>query len=253
MLTLARDIGFALDAVAFARAAGIEPDPWQAEVLANPPRRGIWCCARQCGKTRTASTKALHVAAFEPGSLVVLVAPAQRQSAELLRTIRGMHNSIDGLPELVGDSVLRVEMRNGSRILALPGDGGGKTIRGLANARLVIVDEASRVDDELFAAVRPMLATNADGAMILLSTPAGRRGQFYDLWHNGDPTWTRVRVPASECPRISKAFLAEELRELGQARFSEEYELAFIDSDTSAFSTAIIDAAFSSDVRPLWT
>jgi hypothetical protein len=143
-------------------------------------------------------------------------------------------------------------MANGSRILALPGDGGGKTIRGLANCRLAIVDEAARVDDELFGAVRPMLAVNRDGAMILLSTPAGRRGAFYELWHNNDPTWHRVRVPASDCPRISKEFLAEELRELGQARFSEEYELAFIDSDTSAFSTAIIDAAFDPEVRPLW-
>jgi hypothetical protein len=85
-----------------------------------------------------------------------------------------------------------------------------------------------------------------------LSTPAGRRGAFYELWHNNDPTWHRVRVPASDCPRISKEFLADELRELGAARFSEEYELAFIDSDTSAFSTAIIDSAFTSEVSTLW-
>ncbi len=253
MLSLVRDLTLALDAVAFAQAAGIEPDPWQANALANPPRRGLWCCSRQSGKTTTVAIKVLHTAAFEPGSLIILVAPAQRQSAELLRTIRGMHGKIDSLPELRGDSVLRIEMENGSRILALPGDAGGKTIRGLANARLVIVDEASRVDDELFAAVRPMLATNRDGAMILLSTPAGKRGAFYELWHNGDPTWTRVRVPASDCPRISKEFLAEELRELGQARYSEEYELAFIDADSSAFSTSIIDAAFDPEVRPLWT
>jgi Terminase large subunit, T4likevirus-type, N-terminal len=253
MLSLARDLTLALDPVAFAQAAGIEPDPWQANALANPPRRGLWCCSRQSGKTTTAATKALHVAAFEPGALIILVAPAQRQSAELLRTIRLLHGKVDGLPELRGDSVLRIEMENGSRILALPGDGGGKTIRGLANARLVIVDEAARVDDELFASVRPMLATNRDGAMILLSTPAGRRGAFYELWHNNDPTWTRVRVPASECPRIDPEFLAEERRELGEARYSEEYQLAFIDSDTSAFSTAIIDSAFTNEVLPLWT
>jgi hypothetical protein len=42
------------------------------------------------------------------------------------------------------------------------------------------------------------------------------------------------------------------LKALGQARFSEEYELAFLDSDTSAFSTAIIDAAFDETVKPLW-
>jgi hypothetical protein len=252
-MLIAADIRYALDGVAFAEAAGYTPDPWQARLLAAPPRRALLNCSRQSGKSTTVSLLALHAAAFEPDSLVVLVAPSQRQSAELLRTIKQMHSKVDGLPELVGDSVLKIEMVNGSRVLALPGDNTGKTIRGLANARLVIVDEAARVDDELFGAVRPMLATNARGAMILLSTPAGRRGTYYDLWHNNDPSWTRVRVPASECPRISKEFLAEERRELGEARYNEEYELAFIDSDTSAFSTAIIDAAFDPEVRPLWS
>jgi len=252
MLTIARDIALALDANAFAEAIGITPDPWQAKLLADPPRRGLLNCSRQSGKSTTVSILALHTAAFEPNSLVVLVAPAQRQSAELLRTIRQMHNQVDGLPELVGDSVLRVEMRNGSRIMALPGDGGGKTIRGLAGVRLAIVDEAARVDDELFAAVRPMLATRHDGALILLSTPAGKSGQFYTLWHNGDSAWTRVRVPASECLRISKQFLAEELKELGAARFSEEYELAFVDSDVAAFPTTLIESCFNRGATWLW-
>ena len=44
MLTLAHDLRLSLDAVEFARAAGIVCDPWQADVLANPPRRGLWCC-----------------------------------------------------------------------------------------------------------------------------------------------------------------------------------------------------------------
>jgi hypothetical protein len=35
--------------------------------------------------------------------------------------------------------------------------------------------------DPWLAAVRPMLATRSDGAFIVLSTPAGKRGAFYDL------------------------------------------------------------------------
>ena len=98
-----------------------------------------------------------------------------------------------------------------------------------------------------------MIATT-NGSLILLSTPAGRRGTFFDIWHNGDPAWERVRVPASDCPRITPEFLEEEKRALGAARYAEEYELAFIDNDTMAFSTSIIDAAFNDPgVLPLWT
>jgi hypothetical protein len=60
-------------------------------------------------------------------------------------------------------------------------------------------------------------------------------------------------VAATDCPRISQEFLAEELKELGAMRFSEEYELEFRDSDEAVFPHAVIAAAFSSEVAPLWT
>jgi phage FluMu gp28-like protein len=145
--------------------------------------------------------------------------------------------------------VLKVEFANGSRILALPGS--EKTVRGFAGAALVIIDEASRVPDDLLAAVRPMLATRADGRLIALTTPAGKRGWFYEAWH-GDGDWMRVRVAASDCPRISKEWLAEELKELGAARFSEEYGLEFRDDDEAAFPVAVIENAFTTEVKPLW-
>jgi phage FluMu gp28-like protein len=186
---------------------------------------------------------------YTPGALVVVVSPSQRQSAEMLRTIKGLLAKLDGAPDS-SDSVLKIELANGSRILALPGT--EKTIRGLAGAALVIIDEAARVEDELLAAVRPMLATNANGRLIALTTPAGKRGFFYEAWHGAPEAWHRVKVGAEDCPRISKAFLAEELRELGPTRYSEEYGLQFVDSLTSAFPTTIIDRAFTSEIRPLW-
>jgi hypothetical protein len=249
---LARDLAHVLDPALFAADCGLIPDAWQAELLRTKPRRALLNCARQTGKTTTTGLLALDVAVHEPDSLIPIISPSQRQSAELLRTIKLLHGKLDGAPTLDAESVLKIELANGSRILALPGGEQGKTIRGLAGARLVIVDEAARVDDDLFAAVRPMLATNAAGAMIMLSTPAGKRGSFYELWHDGDPAWHRVRVPASECPRISKEFLAEELKALGPARYSEEYELAFIDSDTQAFPTHLIDRAFNPELKAIW-
>ena len=38
-----------------------------------------------------------------------------------------------------------------------------------------------------------------------------------------------TKVPATECPCITKEFLEEELRELGALCFSEEYGLEFVD------------------------
>lgn len=53
-------------------------------------------------------------------------------------------------------------------------------------------------------------------------------------------------------PAHIRGFLAEELRELGATKFSEEYGLQFLDSGEQAFRTDIIDAIVSFEVKPLW-
>src|SRR5438045_4161315 len=159
-MLIAKALAQTLDPALFAEACGVAPDPWQRDFLRSDSKRVILNCARQCGKTSTTAIKTLHTAVHEPGSLCVIVAPSVRQSAELLRTIRGLHSNLDDVPPLATESVLKLEFEGGSRILALPGADGGKTIRGLAGARLVIFDEASRCDDEIFVACRPMIATS---------------------------------------------------------------------------------------------
>jgi phage FluMu gp28-like protein len=205
-------------------------------------------CARQTGKSTVSALIALATAIRQAGALVLLVSPSQRQSGELFRTVMRHLRSLVDAPGITAESALRLELANGSRIVALPGD--EKTIRGFAGATLIVLDEAARVEDDLIAAVRPMLATSG-GRLIMLSTPFGKRGAFYEAW-TGDPSWHRVRVPADQCPRISKQFLEEELRELGAQRFSEEYGLEFLEPDEAVFPTAIIDAAFTTEVLPLW-
>lgn len=243
------DLARALDPVLFARDCGIEPDPWQADLLLDQPRRALLLCSRQSGKTTVTGLDALHTALYQAPALVLLISPSQRQSAELFRTVMSFYARLDGVPALSASSVLKAEFANGSRILALPGS--EKTIRGIAAPDLVVLDEAARVEDDLLAGVRPMLATKQTGRLVALTTPAGKRGWFFDAWH-GDGEWKRIRVAATDCPRISKEFLAEELKELGAARFSEEYELSFRDNEEAAFPVEIISNAFSSEVAPLW-
>jgi hypothetical protein len=248
---IAPDLARALDPVLFAQDCSINPDPWQADLLTSAAPRALLCCSRQSGKSTTTGLIALHGAIYEPGSLIIVVSPSQNQSSELLRTIKALHANIDGAPELMGDSVLKISLANGSRILALPGN--ATTVRGYAGVSLVIIDEAAGVDDSLIQAVFPMLATVAHGRLIALTTPKGKRGWFYEQWAGGDPLWKRVKIVAQDCPRISPEFLAEQMKLLGPTRYAEEFECEFIDDETSAFSTSLIDAMFKNDLRALWT
>ena len=56
---------------------------------------------------------------------------------------------------------------------------------------LLLVDEAARVSDDLYMAVRPMMAVSG-GMWWLMSTPMGKRGLFYEAWANGGPEWGAI-------------------------------------------------------------
>jgi hypothetical protein len=59
-------------------------------------------------------------------------------------------------------------------------------------------------------------------------------------------------VKAADCARISPQFLQQELKDLGPAKYAQEYLLEFADSESQAFMGELIERAFSDEVRPLW-
>ena len=248
----ATDLAMALDRVAFARALGMEkPDPWQRALLRSDAPRVLLNIARQLGKSTTTALLALHQALYRPGSLILILAPAERQARETFAKIAAFYKTLGHANYATPDSdrKLGLELANGSRIEALPGT--QKTVRGFSGVDLLIVDEAARVDDELYFAIRPMLAVSG-GSLLMLSTPAGKRGAFFEEWMNGGPSWERYEVRAQECPRISPQFLAEERRTLPSWVYRQEYECSFEETDDQVFSTNLIDGAVSADVAPLF-
>ncbi len=164
-------------------------------------------CARQCGKSTTTAILALHQALLSSGSLCLLLSPSLRQSGELYRKTSEFYARLGKPVPPVQETATTLDLANGSRIVSLPGS--AETIRGFSAPSLVIVDEAAMADDDLFVAVSPMLATSDHGRLILLSTPMGKRGHFYQQWEAPGNTWHKVKVDAHSCPRITPAFLEE--------------------------------------------
>jgi len=90
------------------------------------------------------------------------------------------------------------------------------------------------------------------GRLILMSTPFGKRGHFFEAWTNGGPAWERYEVPASECPRIPAAFLAEERAALPDRWFRQEYECSFEETTDQVFGYEVVARAFQNDLEPLF-
>jgi len=249
MNALGADLLRAIDPVMLCEGIGMEPDPWQIDTLRSGDGRILLNCHRQSGKSTVAGLLAVHTAIYEPGSLVPVFSPSMRQSGELFKKALVMYQQI-GRPVIAeAENQLSLSLENGSRILSLPGNEG--TVRGFSGARLIIIDEASRVADALITAVRPMLAVTG-GRLIAMSTPHGKRGWWYEAWANGGPAWKRVLVTADQCPRITAAFLEEERTSgIGEAMFRQEYFGEFVETSDQVFGEETVKKAFSRDVEAL--
>jgi len=231
----------ALDAVETFRAAfGQEPTGYQVEFLRDV-RPTLILKSRQSGMTQAAAALAICTARSRPGADAVIVSPSMAQSKEVaVRARIGLYQM--GEP-LVQDSTGLLRLGNGSRIISLPGN--QRAIRGYSPA-LVVADEAAWVQDETYAALRPLLAASG-GRLIAQSTPGRRLGWFFELCEAdlGDG-WLRLEIPAVDVPMISPDFLERERRELAPDIYASEYGCTFAELGGlgGLFTDATIDAMF---------
>jgi|SRR5215217_4797670 len=237
------------DAPMLARSLGLDPlDPWQEEILTDDAERVLLLCSRQAGKSTIASVMVLHKALYDPGSLNLIIAPSERQAKETFLKCARAYHALGYVDHPESDRRLGLELPNGSRIEALPGS--ERTIRGFSAVDLVVIDEAARVEDELYEAMRPMLAVSG-GRLIMASTPFAKVGIFYQAWTSTN-AWKRYKVTAYECPRIPHEFLEEERRSLGERAFRREYLCSFEDNEARVFSSEDIERAKDKTIEPMF-
>ena len=241
------------DIVAFARdKLGFSAEPAQMAFLKSDAKRGIVNCCRQFGKTTIMAIKAVYRAWINPRCLIMVVCPTERQAGLVLARIAGLVSGKDWIGgRLTGDRYNDLSLRfpNGSLVVGLPAKEGN--IRGFSSVSLMIIDEASRVRDEVYKAVRPMLAVGS-GDLWVLSTPDGRKGFFYEEFEFGGERWERFQVTAIECaPRITAEFLEDELAAMGAAWVKQEYFCEFIDSGGNMFDRVMVEEAVDPELMPL--
>jgi cytochrome c-type biogenesis protein CcmE len=223
--------------VEFAISVGIDPDPWQMEVLASEHPRKILCCGRQTGKSTVGAVLAVHKALTCAGSTVLVVAPGERQAKLLFSKAASLYRQA-GYP-LPAHSERRtgLELSNGSIIEALPAV--ERTTRGYS-VDLLVVDEAAAVPDMDYHGILPALIAT-QGEQVLLSTPRGKRGFFHELWHSGDD-WQRVMVRSDEVGRIREEDLEVFRQSMPSAFFEQEFLCRFLDTEGGLFSYGDIEA-----------
>ena len=195
---------------------------------------------RQVGKSTVVAIKAGDFAANNDQKTVLVIASVERQAQLLFEKILAYMESKYKKKIRMGKerpTKSRLRLLNGSVIYCLPTGLTGHGIRGYT-VDLLIADEAAFIPETVWLAVSPMLATTK-GTMILLSTPFGRGGYFYDCF--SDTQFTSFHVTSEECPRIPVAFLENEKKRMTRLQYAQEYLGEFIDELRQFFPTDLIE------------
>lgn len=213
---------------------------YQDMILNDKSKRICVCISRQMGKSTMAAIKAFHQAYCIPNQTIVIVSSTKPQAVELIKKIKDLMYSgnFTNFRELLpsardSKSELVIIHENGkeSRIISIPATDAGRGY----TADLVIVDEAAFIEngDYIFRQVIEPMTQATKGTILLLSTPNGSIGYFYDCFNS--PYWSSYQFDWTFNPENTKEEMEQKKLEMTSLAFESEYEAKFTTSKSAYF------------------
>ena len=233
---------------------GLKPVGWQLDVLRAIEPRGSRVALKACngsGKTSmvVASAVMWHLVKF-PGSLVVCTAGVFRQVSQALwPSLRTHCANLGGETagfRVLSDQILftRPGQREVSRVVGFSAKDSAKAegwhCQGSTNNLLYVIDEAKGVQDGIFEAKDKCQPSRE----LLVSSPGGAAGYFYETFRRGDARWSLFTVPAFQCPwLVESGWIDAQIERYGEAHPAVRSSVfaEFVDDDGSATVLKVSD------------
>lgn len=199
----------------------INLDEYQKKILEAKGNLCI-CTGRQVGKSTIISIKAGEYVVKHNNKSVLIISSTERQAEELfIKCLNYINDNYKTWIKKGKDRPTKhvIKLNNGSIIRCLPTGLSGLGIRGFT-IDMLIADEAAFIPELVWTAVSPMLLTTG-GDIILVSTPYGRNGYFYQCFN--DENFTKFHISSPEV--IDKRPISESWTERQRAKAIEYLEL----------------------------
>lgn len=202
----------------------------------------VLCWSRQCGKSVFAEIMLLEYMLTRPGTFSAYVSPTfslgKKVFSEMLKLLNqtGMirrSNAGDLTIETINDSTLKFFSIESAQ-----------SIRGHTVSGILIIDEAAYLPDALpngeepWANVLYPLTKARNPKVLVISTPAGRRGFFWDFWNRaekGEKGLACLKRTIMD-DDLATPEQVEDLRSsMPEAAFRQEFMVEFMDDSVSYF------------------
>lgn len=209
-------------------------DKWQKQVLETEGNLCL-CSGRQVGKSTIISMKAGEYALKNPKKNIMIIASVERQALLLFEKVLShiyLKNKSAIMRGKYRPTKHKLRLKNGSVIHCLPTGDSGYGIRGYT-IDVLYADEAHFINEEVWQAVTPMLATTG-GNIILLSTPFGSEGYFHRCFY--DDKFKSFHISTEEVANSREEpqktmmlnFLKDEKERMTKLQYQQEYLGLFV-------------------------
>lgn len=225
-------------------------DDWQKDYIYNthPEENSFLLCGRQVGKTTAISIKCVELCMknFKKGELILINSITEKQGYHVLaKCLAYAQEKYKGQIKKGKDrpTMHKILFKNGTGILSYAAGETGEGLRGYTIKKL-IVDEGSRMSEEYFIAVMPMISITK-GSIDIASTPFGKRHKdgtdkfFYKC--SKDDKFKKFYVSAEDCPRHDKDFLDQQKEKMSKLAYAQEYLAIFTDELLRIFDDDLIN------------
>lgn len=253
------DVG--IEKVVSARSLGVRTHMYCMEVStedpSDPHNHLFYSDGILSHNTTCSAAFLLWKAMFSEDTTVLIVGNTYNAALEIMHRVTFMY---ENCPDHIKAGVKAlnkgsIEFDNGSRLVSratTPSAGRGLSIT------LLYCDEfaflAPNLSRDFFAAIQPTLSTG--GSCIISSTPKSDTDQFSDIWRgaidttdeygNPNPTgvgkngFFAIEVPWWEHPDRDEEWAKPFRQSLGEARFRQEFENAFITDDETLINSVLL-------------
>lgn len=208
---------------------------WDEELqdirLAN--RRIILMQSRQSAKTTTVISYFVWLMLFHIDRNIVITANKERTTKEILSKTMEVFKRLPYFlkPGIEESSKTTLRLENGSSLRAVATTGDSATGDSI---NVLLIDECALIPQnvmkEFWASVYPTLSSFEDSQIIVLSTPRGRTGLFWDLWSGalaGRNGFLSKRVDWWQVPGHDEKWKQEQIEVFGLDLWQREFELSF--------------------------
>lgn len=183
--------------------------------------------SRQLGLSTVTAGFATWYAMFARDKTVLVIATKLDVAMNFIKKVKTILSNLPpwfgSVVSIKGETKKSIELANGSTITAIPTSEDAGRSEALS---LLIVDEAAIIKDfeEVWTGLYPTISTG--GRAILLSTPKGAMGQFYEIWQqaiNGENDFNATKLMWYVHPEHDEEWFKKETRGFSPRKISQEF------------------------------